>query len=172
MAEHRGSGTDIRVHPIHLGRGGSGVVEPRFTGDMAWYQAYGERHVADGTEGRLVSVHSFEKPWDTWEMHPNGCEIVVCTAGSLTLHQERADGTRATVALASGQYAINEPGTWHTADVTGTATALFITSGLGTQSGHANACVPGAHSCGKGADYLPVQSRPLASRRYARSNRG
>jgi hypothetical protein len=32
-----------------------------------------------------------------------------------------------------GQYAINEPGTWHTADVTGETTALFITAGLGTQ---------------------------------------
>jgi hypothetical protein len=26
-----------------------------------------------------------------------------------------------------------EPGTWHTADVAGAATAVFITAGLGTQ---------------------------------------
>jgi hypothetical protein len=39
----------------------------------------------------------------------------------------------ATVSLAPGQYAINEPGTWHTADVEGPATALFITAGWGTQ---------------------------------------
>jgi hypothetical protein len=49
------------------------------------------------------------------------------------LHQEKADGTRSTVALQPGEYAINEPGTWHTADVTGPATAVFITAGLGTQ---------------------------------------
>jgi hypothetical protein len=35
--------------------------------------------------------------------------------------------------LGAGQYVINEPGTWHTADVAGSATALFITAGLGTQ---------------------------------------
>jgi hypothetical protein len=35
------------------------------------------------------------------------------------------------VILDPGKYAINEPGTWHTADVDGEATALFITTGLG-----------------------------------------
>ena len=38
-----------------------------------------------------------------------------------------------TVELGEGQYAINEPGVWHTADVAGEATALFITAGLGTE---------------------------------------
>ena len=37
------------------------------------------------------------------------------------------------VALARGDYAINPPGTWHTADVEGEATALFITAGWGTE---------------------------------------
>ena len=31
------------------------------------------------------------------------------------------------------EYAINAPGVWHTADVTGEATALFITAGKGTE---------------------------------------
>ena len=35
--------------------------------------------------------------------------------------------------LEAGQYAINDAGTWHTADVESEATALFITAGLGTQ---------------------------------------
>lgn len=33
-----------------------------------------------------------------------------------------------------GEYAINPPGVWHTADVEGEATALFITAGLGTEA--------------------------------------
>lgn len=57
---------------------------------------------------------------------------MVCTAGTMTLHQELASGERRTVVLTEGQYAVNEPGTWHTADVDGPATALFITSGEGT----------------------------------------
>jgi hypothetical protein len=127
------TGTDIQSHPIHLGLGASAVVEPVFTGAMEWYEGYVKRHGVDGLEGRLVTMHSFAGSWDIWEMHPNGSEVVLCTAGSITLHQQRADGSCATVQLGPGQYAINEPGTWHTADVQGSATALFITAGWGTQ---------------------------------------
>lgn len=123
----------IAAHPLHLGLGATAIVEPEFTGEMDWYADYVERHRADGAEGRLVSMHSFSEPWAVWEMHPHGCEVVLCMAGTMTLHQERADGSRQSVQLEAGHYAINEPGTWHTADVVGHATALFITAGLGTQ---------------------------------------
>ena len=91
------------------------------------------RHASDGNEGRLVSMSTFDKPWDTWEVHPNGSEMVLCTAGKITLIQEKPDGTMNRVTLQPGEYAINEPGTWHTADVAGSATAVFITAGAGTQ---------------------------------------
>jgi quercetin dioxygenase-like cupin family protein len=61
-----------------------------------------------------------------------GDEVVVCLSGTMTLHQELTDGA-ATVVLGAGDYAINAPGVWHTADVTGEVTALFITAGMGTQ---------------------------------------
>ena len=124
---------DIKRNPIHLGRGGTALAEPDFTGDVSWYEAYGERREADGAEGRLVSMFTFTAPWDTWEMHPKGAEVVLCVAGRMVLHQEAPDGTEKTVALEAGQYAINEPGVWHTADIEGTASAVFITSGLGTE---------------------------------------
>jgi quercetin dioxygenase-like cupin family protein len=127
------SATDINVHPIHLGRNGTAAVEPEFTGDLQWYEGYGSRHAEDGAEGRLVSMYRFTAGWDMWEVHPHGSEVVLCVAGSLTLHQEKADGSRATVTLTAGQYAINGPGTWHTADVEKEATAVFITSGMGTE---------------------------------------
>jgi hypothetical protein len=124
---------EISTHPIHLGLGARSIVQPEFTGDMQWYSAYSERNQSDGNEGRLVSMFTFTRSWDTWEMHPQGSEVVLCTSGTLTLHQERADGSTATVTLTAGQYAINEPGTWHTADVNTETTAVFITSGIGTQ---------------------------------------
>jgi len=127
------NGNDIFAHPVHLGLRASSLVEPIFTGSMDWYDAYAKRHHDDGVEGRLVSMHSFAKSWDMWEMHPHGSEVVVCIAGSLTLHQEQADGTVETVLLVPGQYAINLAGTWHTADVEILATVLFITAGWGTQ---------------------------------------
>jgi mannose-6-phosphate isomerase-like protein (cupin superfamily) len=127
------SATDLARNPLHLGLGASVHIEPAFEGDMHWYEAYAARHSEDGFEGRLVAMHTFTESWPQWEMHPNGAEVVICTAGAMTLHQEKADGTRASVTIGPGECAINEPGTWHTADVEQSATALFITSGLGTQ---------------------------------------
>ena len=123
----------LSTHPIHLGLGATAVVEPEFTGEMDWYAGYGQRHdEADGVEGRLVSMYTFTESWDMWEMHPLGAEVVLCTAGTMTLHQEHADGSTGIVTLEAGEYAINPPGTWHTADVDGEATAVFITAGAGT----------------------------------------
>ena len=123
----------ISEHPAHLGLGATAEVEPTFTGSPDWYAAYEARHAADGTEGRLVSMFTFDRSWDSWEVHPKGSEVVLCTAGAITLIQEKPDGSRARVTLSPGEYAINEPGTWHTADVDGSATAVFITAGAGTQ---------------------------------------
>ncbi|MDE0606271.1 MAG: hypothetical protein OXH78_03840, partial [Acidimicrobiaceae bacterium] len=73
---------------IHLGLGATAEVEPEFTGELSWYGEYTQRHASDGAEGRLVAMHSFTEPWEVWEMHPLGSEVVVCTAGEMTLHQE------------------------------------------------------------------------------------
>lgn len=122
----------LPTHPIHLGLGATATVQPPFTG-MDWYEAYGERTAADGAEGRLVSMYSFAESWDSWEMHPKGHEVVVCTSGEITLTQEYPDGRVEQVTLGPGDYAINDPGVWHTADVESEATALFITAGEGTE---------------------------------------
>jgi quercetin dioxygenase-like cupin family protein len=66
-------------------------------------------------------------------VHPHGDELVLCTEGTITLHQE-IDGEIRTATIRAGEAVVNPPGVWHTADVTGTATALFITAGLGTQN--------------------------------------
>lgn len=125
--------TDIGTHPIHLGLGATAEIEPLFDGNMGWYGGYAERHADDGVEGRLVTMHSFSASWDVWEMHPSGSEVVLCTAGEITLLQEHPDGSTGNVTLGPGEYAVNEPGTWHTADVAESATALFITAGQGTE---------------------------------------
>ena len=117
---------------IHLGLGGTAISEPAF-GGMDWYEGYGERHAEDGAEGRLVSWHAFTENWDAWEMHPEGAEVVLCIEGEMTLHQEHRDGRTDSVTIGRGEYAINPPGTWHTADVKEHAAAVFITSGEGTE---------------------------------------
>jgi mannose-6-phosphate isomerase-like protein (cupin superfamily) len=127
------SALKLEQFPLHLGLGATVVVQSEFTGGLGWYEAYSARHDADGAEGRLVTMFTFTQSWDSWEMHPHGDEVVLCTAGRITLHREFEDGHRDTVTIGAGDYAINPPGVWHTADVEGEATALFITAGLGTQ---------------------------------------
>ena len=127
------SGTTLSEYPVHLGLGATAEIEPIFTGELSWYESYTERHAHDRFEGRLVSMHSFTESWDMWEMHPHGAEVVICTAGSITLIQEKSDGSVTSIKLGPGEYAVNEPGTWHTADVESDATALFITAGMGTE---------------------------------------
>jgi hypothetical protein len=124
--------TNLSQQPIHLGRGATAVIEPVFTG-IEWYGSYIERHASDGIEGRLVSMFSFDASWETWEVHPHGHEVVICTAGEITLVQE-IDGKEVRTTLRPGEYAINPPGVWHTADVKGRATAVFITAGAGTEA--------------------------------------
>ena len=119
--------------PIHLGLGAKAQVEPAFTG-MEWYDGYSARHAADGAEGRLVGMHTFTEPWTSWEMHPMGDEVVLCTAGEMVLHQQWPDGRVETVTIGAGEFAINPPGVWHTADISGEATAVFITAGMGTEN--------------------------------------
>jgi len=124
---------DLKKHPVHLGQGATATVQPEFTGVWDWYLAYGERTAADGVEGRLVSLHTFDAPWDSWEMHPRGEELVVCVSGRLTVIQEADSGIRS-VTLEPGQAVVNPPGVWHTADVIQETTALFVTAGFGTQN--------------------------------------
>ena len=120
-------------NPIHLGLGATAEVEPEFTGQMDWYMDYAQRHDGDGAEGRLVNLIRFTESWSEWEMHPRGTEVVLCVSGSITLHQEYPDGSEQSVTLGPGEFVINEPGVWHTADVEDEATALFITAGEGTE---------------------------------------
>ena len=119
------------THPVHLGLGATALAQPEFDG-MEWYAAYAERTAADGIEGRLVSLYRFEDSWDSWEMHPSGDEVVLCVDGSITLIQERG-GNETQITLQAGDYAVNAPGVWHTADVSSPVTALFITAGQGTE---------------------------------------
>ena len=117
---------------VHLGLGAKAEAQPAFDG-VQWYEAYAARTASDGAAGRLVSLYRFEGDWDAWEMHPAGDELVVCVAGTMSLYQEFPGGAVETVTLGPGDYAINPPGVWHTADIPREATTLFVTAGMGTE---------------------------------------
>lgn len=125
------AGKSLYDFPIHLGMGAKAVAEPRFTG-MEWYGSYEQRHGDDLEEGRLVSLFRFEESWDSWEMHPQGEEVVCVVQGHMTLRQELPGGSNQEYELGPGDYAINPRGVWHTADADAPVVALFITPGKGT----------------------------------------
>ncbi len=57
---------------------------------------------------------------------------MLCLEGAVTLIQDKPDG-RSEISLGKGEYAINPPGVWHTANVEREAVCLFITTGKGTE---------------------------------------
>ena len=124
-------GKSLYDFPIHLGLGAKAVSEPEFTG-FEWYEGYDQRHHDDLDEGRIVSLFRFDESWTSWEMHPEGDEVVCCLQGHMTLHQDLSDGSKESWELAPGEYAINPRGAWHTADAEEPVVALFITVGKGT----------------------------------------
>jgi mannose-6-phosphate isomerase-like protein (cupin superfamily) len=126
-------GQSLFDYPIHLGMGAKAVAEPQFTGPE-WYADYDKRHGDDLDEGRIVALYRFEESWTSWEVHPAGDEVVCCIEGHMTLHQQLPDGTERSIDLGPGDYAINPPGAWHTADTQGPVVALFITAGKGTEN--------------------------------------
>ena len=82
--------------------------------------------------GRMVSFFSFDGPWDSWEVHPNGDEVVMLIEGAAEMTLERAPGVTETVRLERpGSFVLVERGTWHTASGS-SARMLFITDGEGT----------------------------------------
>ena len=124
---------DLNRNPVHLGLGATAEVLPNFDGTGEWYMAYGQRTESDGAEGRLVSLHHFDGAWDVWEVHPNGTEVVVCVSGTVELVQRIGDDEVITT-LQPGEYAINAPGVWHSANDSGPCSAIFITAGQGTEN--------------------------------------
>jgi quercetin dioxygenase-like cupin family protein len=130
----------LETFPVHLGLGAKVSIQDEFTGSSKWYERYGQRTAADGAEGRLVSMFTFKKSWDTWEMHPHGDELVLCVRGTMTLIQE-INGRQEKSRLRAGEAIINPAGVWHTADIDEDdeeeieeVVAVFVTAGLGTES--------------------------------------
>ena len=81
----------------------------------------------------LISCYSFDKDWDSWEIHPEGDELVVLLSGKVTFLIESAHQTLTSDLIKAGDYAIVPKGSWHTADVHEPSQVLFITPGEGTQ---------------------------------------
>jgi mannose-6-phosphate isomerase-like protein (cupin superfamily) len=85
----------------------------------------------DDLAERLVAIFAYGADWTSWEMHPDGDEIVVLLSGAVDLVLDEPGGQR-TVELRDRSAAVVPRGVWHTANVFGPSEALHITRGAGT----------------------------------------
>ena len=107
-------------------------VEPLTVDETFW------QRIASGKLGSfhnefLVAGAHYDKDWPTWEMHPNGDEVVCLLSGSVTLVLELPAGPASVQLRRSGEYVLVPKGTWHTAKISDRCRMLFVTPGEGTQ---------------------------------------
>lgn len=81
----------------------------------------------------LISCYEFCSDWPSWEVHPNGDEVVVLLAGQATILLRLDTGKTPVLLAEAGAYVVVPKGVWHTAQVPEKAKLLFITPGEGTQ---------------------------------------
>jgi len=82
----------------------------------------------------LVSTAQYGADWPSWEMHPNGDEIVCLLSGAATMILEAPDGSRSELPLTEpGSFAFVPRHHWHTAKISVASSMLFITPGEGTE---------------------------------------
>ncbi len=82
----------------------------------------------------MLSILAIETDWTTWEMHPNGDELVCLLQGSVEFILEIEGGQRTVGLSEPGAFAVVPRGTWHTARVRAPSRVLFLTAGEGTEN--------------------------------------
>lgn len=80
----------------------------------------------------LIQRFSFDAPWPTWEVHPEGDEFVYLLVGDTDVILN-GNGEERTVRVSEpGSYVVVPKGVWHTARPHAPTTLLFVTPGEGT----------------------------------------
>lgn len=91
-----------------------------------------EHRFGDFSGKLLVSSFRFDRDWDNWEIHPYGDEVVCLLSGGFDLLLDEPGGQRTVRLDREGAFVVVPRGTWHTAKVDHSSSALFFTPGRGT----------------------------------------
>jgi mannose-6-phosphate isomerase-like protein (cupin superfamily) len=119
---------DTATHRLIMGP--SGTVTPKQI--SANFYAELDQEFGNFAGHSLVAVHHFEEAWPTWEMHPEGDEIVYLISGEIDFVL-MLDGREKILHVDEPGAAIVVPrGIWHTARPRQKTSMLFITPGEGT----------------------------------------
>jgi mannose-6-phosphate isomerase-like protein (cupin superfamily) len=81
----------------------------------------------------IVVTSTFSEDWSSWEIHPNGDEVVFLLSGRVRMILETPGGNTEVVLEKTGDFAFVPRGTWHTGKTNTTTTMFFITAGAGTR---------------------------------------
>lgn len=85
----------------------------------------------------LIQRYSFDTPWPTWEVHPEGDEFVYLLEGDTDFILSQ-NGVERTVRVSEpGSFVVVPKGAWHTARPHAPTTLLFVTPGEGTLNAEA-----------------------------------
>ena len=115
------------LETTYLSLDGQGAVGVHTGGAQFW----ATMDASAGVLGTLVTVHTGDSDWTTWEMHPEGAEILVLLEGRLTMVLDGPAGVEEH-AMAAGATLIVPAGTWHRALIAEPIRMLFLTYGAGT----------------------------------------
>lgn len=129
MSRHPGP---YELDSTFLRLGNNASVEPLAVDDGFW-EKLGRGEFGDFHNEYLVTSHVFNQDWTSWEMHPNGDEIVCLIEGAVTFVLEQDGAHRELHLDRTGELVIVPRGTWHTARVGEPSRMLFITAGEGTR---------------------------------------
>lgn len=115
---------DLSHTYLHLERGpGLRVLDV----DENFWATIDER--TDLDDGRLVMATQVTADWTSWEMHPDGDEVILVTEGVVRVHTDPGEA----VVVQAPELVVMPRGTWHTIDVIEPARVVTITWGAGTQ---------------------------------------
>jgi quercetin dioxygenase-like cupin family protein len=126
----REKGAALASTYVHLGEGGAATAIP--VTDRFWPDLSSGR-LPELEEGRLVTHFSFAGEWDSWEMHPEGEELVVLLSGSVDFILDEGGQERTIELRGPGAFALVPRGAWHRARAHEETTMLFVTPGRGTR---------------------------------------
>lgn len=136
MANDHRTAFDLLGTYAHLGDGGGAAIIP--VTPVFWEQLMsGEardpdvRRVAE-EGGWLVSAYHISGDMQSWEMHPEGDEILYMLSGAVDIVMEEQGATR-TIELRAGTACLVPRGAWHRQIVRTPGELLALTYGRGTQ---------------------------------------
>jgi len=121
----------FNIHSTYLVLGDSGDTIPISVCDN-FFQSLADKF-GDFSDKRLVSHFSFDRDWDSWEVHPHGEELVCLLSGQIDFVLEQGESEISIALEEPGDCVLVPRGVWHTAKVHKPCSVLFITPGEATQ---------------------------------------